>query len=184
MSFILDALKKSEVERQRQNVPGLMDAGPAPRRPRFPMWAIALTALLAVNLTVLIIVLARGGWPSLSVRSTAGTHVAAPPAPAAAASSTPAQGPASTASTAAPPLTASSAAPPPISATATPSVPRQGAGAASSAADQHFSPMDAAPPVYAPEIPPDNVAPPSGASALWGPASLTVADPVGGRTCR
>ena len=176
MSFILDALKKSEVERQRQNVPGLMDAGAAPRRPRFPMWAIALTALLAVNLTVLIIVLARGGWPSLSVRSTAGTHVAAPPAPAAAASSTPAQGPASTA---APPLTASSAAPPPISATATPSVPRQGAGAASSAADQHFSPRDAAPPVYAPEIPPDNVAPPSGASGTSGHSGSAAAAPRG-----
>lgn len=78
MSFILDALKKSEIERQRQNVPGLMDAGPAPRRPRFPVWAIALSALLAVNLTVLIIVLARGGWASLSAHSTAETHVAAP----------------------------------------------------------------------------------------------------------
>ena len=45
MSFILDALKKSEIERQRQNVPGLMDSGPAPRRARFPLWAVALVAL-------------------------------------------------------------------------------------------------------------------------------------------
>src|SRR5271155_2438655 len=52
MSFILDALKKSEIERQRQSVPGLMDAGPPLRRARFPAWAIALAALLAVNLAV------------------------------------------------------------------------------------------------------------------------------------
>ena len=32
MSFILDALKKSEIERQRQTIPGLMDSGPAAAR--------------------------------------------------------------------------------------------------------------------------------------------------------
>ena len=68
MSFILDALKKSEVERQRQSVPGLMDTGPPLRRARFPVWAIALAALLAVNLAVLIIVLARGGLSGRSGR--------------------------------------------------------------------------------------------------------------------
>ena len=72
MSFILDALKKSEIERQRQSVPGSMDTGPAPRRPRFPIWAIALTALLAVNLAVLIVVLTRGGWTGLSGRAASG----------------------------------------------------------------------------------------------------------------
>lgn len=53
MSFILDALKKSEIERQRQSVPGLIDATHLRRRSRLPGWAIALGVLLAVNLLVL-----------------------------------------------------------------------------------------------------------------------------------
>ena len=172
MSFILDALKKSEIERQRQNVPGLMDTGPAPRRPRFPVWAMALAVLLAVNLAVLVIVLARGGWPSLSARPAAETHAAAPAASGAvsatagAAPSVAAAGPASAAPTT--PLastsSASSQAPLPQSVPARPSA----AAAAPAAADSnppahHFSPMDAAPPVYAPEIPADS-GPPAGAS--------------------
>ena len=60
MSFILDALKKSELERQRQTIPGLMDAGPLERRRRFPIWAVALVVLLGVNLAVLLFVLLRG----------------------------------------------------------------------------------------------------------------------------
>ena len=165
MSFILDALKKSEIERQRQNVPGLMDTGPAPRRPRFPVWAIALAALLAVNLTVLVIVLARGGWPSLSARPTAETHAGAPAA-SGAAPSIPASGPASTAPTA--PLAsapaAASPAPLPQSVPASPSAAGAPppAAADSNLPEHHFSPMDAAPPVYAPEIPADSE-PPAGA---------------------
>ena len=59
MSFILDALKKSEIERQRQSVPGLMDSRIAERRSRFPVWAIALGILLAINLAVLGFMLLR-----------------------------------------------------------------------------------------------------------------------------
>jgi len=61
MSFILDALKKSEIERQRQNVPGLMDTRIAARRSRLPAWAIALAVLLGINLIVLLVVLMRSG---------------------------------------------------------------------------------------------------------------------------
>jgi len=61
MSFILDALKKSELERQRQTLPGIMDPGAAPRRSRFPVWAAALGILLGINLLVLSIVLLRRG---------------------------------------------------------------------------------------------------------------------------
>jgi general secretion pathway protein B len=170
MSFILDALKKSEIERQRQNVPGLMDTGPAPRRPRFPVWAMALAALLAVNLAVLVIVLARGGWPSLSARPTAETHAApaasgAVSATAEAAPSVAAPGPASAAPT--PPLasTSSASSPAPLPQ----SVPTPAAAAAAPAAadsnlpEHHISPMDAAAPIYAPEIPADS-GPPAGAS--------------------
>lgn len=65
MSFILDALKKSEIERQRQSMPGLMDAPTSLRRGRLPLWAMLLGALLAINIVVLIIVLMRNGAPSI-----------------------------------------------------------------------------------------------------------------------
>jgi general secretion pathway protein B len=64
MSFILDALKKSESERQRQTVPGLMDTRVSPRRSRLPVWAIAVSALLIINLLVLTIVLWRKSAPA------------------------------------------------------------------------------------------------------------------------
>jgi general secretion pathway protein B len=64
MSFILDALKKSEVERQRQSLPGLMDSPTVLRRRGLPLWAILLGALLAINIVVLILVLMRNGRPA------------------------------------------------------------------------------------------------------------------------
>ena len=64
MSFILDALKKSEIERQRQSVPGLMDARPGARRRRLPLWAAALGLLLGINLVVLAFVLWNKSAPS------------------------------------------------------------------------------------------------------------------------
>jgi general secretion pathway protein B len=147
MSFILDALKKSEIERQRQSVPGLMDAGPPLRRARFPVWAIALAALLAVNLAVLIVVLARGGLPGLTRHHGGEARVAVSEAAA----------PAPAGSGAAPtgtPLPMSAA---PAIAAAAP------AAEESNPPESHFSPMDAAAPVYAPEIPADNE-PPAGAA--------------------
>ena len=59
MSFILDALKKSETERQQQgpsdfvNIPSGSESSGAPR------WLWALGVLLAVNLGVLLVVLLR-----------------------------------------------------------------------------------------------------------------------------
>jgi general secretion pathway protein B len=64
MSFILDALKKSEIERQRQSVPGLMDTRLSPRRNRLPVWAVALCVLLGINLLVLTFVLMRKSAPA------------------------------------------------------------------------------------------------------------------------
>ncbi|HEX4152846.1 MAG TPA: hypothetical protein VHY75_11635, partial [Steroidobacteraceae bacterium] len=89
MSFILDALKKSEIERQRQSVPGLMDTGPLQRRARLPGWAIALIALLAVNLAVLVIVLAHGGFPGAFGRHPVDLRAAAAPPAAVSAPSAP-----------------------------------------------------------------------------------------------
>jgi len=69
MSFILDALKKSEIERQRQSMPGLMDAPTSLRRGRLPLWAIILGFLLAINLVILIIVLMRNAGPAVGSTS-------------------------------------------------------------------------------------------------------------------
>jgi general secretion pathway protein B len=52
MSFILDALKKSESDRQRQSGPALFEVKVTPPKPRFPYWAIALAALLVINIAV------------------------------------------------------------------------------------------------------------------------------------
>ena len=83
MSFILDALKKSELERQRQSVPGLVDSGVARPRPRLPLWAIALGLLLAVNLLVLLFVLTRSFLSSPRTPGALSPAIAAPPAVAA-----------------------------------------------------------------------------------------------------
>ena len=85
MSFILDALKKSELERQRQSVPGLVDSGVARPRSRLPVWAIALALLLAVNLLVLLFVLTRSFLASSHAPAAAAkeSQVIQPPATAA-----------------------------------------------------------------------------------------------------
>lgn len=61
MSFILDALKKSENERQRQVGPSLADVQVSQRRNDKPWWVLAVAALLVVNLGVLLVVLMRDG---------------------------------------------------------------------------------------------------------------------------
>jgi general secretion pathway protein B len=141
MSFILDALKKSESERQRQAIPGLMDSRPLPARPRFPPWAVALIALLAINLVVLAVMLTRSHAHGDQADRSPSLIAPAPTAPAAAILPAPAV--------------------PPATAAQTPRAPP-----AAATARDHFSPMDPTPadqaPVYAPEIPADQG---SGASA-------------------
>jgi general secretion pathway protein B len=61
MSFILDALKKSENERQRQVGPSLADVHVSQRRNDKPWWVVAVAALLVLNLGVLLVVLMRDG---------------------------------------------------------------------------------------------------------------------------
>jgi hypothetical protein len=72
MSFILDALKKSENDRQRQSGPALFEVRVAPPRSKLPLLAIVIVSLLVVNLGVV-------GWIMLRKPATA----AVPPAPAA-----------------------------------------------------------------------------------------------------
>jgi general secretion pathway protein B len=79
MSLILDALKKSEAERQRQAGPTLLEVRVARPQRRYPLWALAVGILLAVNMVLLLVFVLRpsdgAGAPSS----------AAAPAPAAAA---------------------------------------------------------------------------------------------------
>jgi general secretion pathway protein B len=57
MSFILDALRKSEHERQRQTGPALAEVAVAPPRPRTNTWATAAIVLLLVNLVAVAVLL-------------------------------------------------------------------------------------------------------------------------------
>jgi general secretion pathway protein B len=77
MSFILDALKKSEIERQRQTEPGLMDAGTVRRRGRLPVWAVLLGLLLIINIAVLLVMLMRNSAPTVRSTLAAGATQAA-----------------------------------------------------------------------------------------------------------
>jgi hypothetical protein len=61
MSFILDALKKSESERQRQAGPALLEARIARPSRRPPVWAIAIGLLLLINFSVVAWLLAHSG---------------------------------------------------------------------------------------------------------------------------
>ncbi len=91
MSFILDALKKAEAERQRQTGPTLLEVRVAQPRRRFPMWTIVIGALLAINILLLIAFELRrpapGAEPAVSVAPTGPAPLTAAPsaAPSAAA---------------------------------------------------------------------------------------------------
>ncbi len=85
MSFILDALKKSESDRQRQNSPDISDVPLGTRQSGTPRWLLPLIGLLLVNLTVLVIVLIKPSnvvEPSAVVPAEAAPTVIAQPAPA------------------------------------------------------------------------------------------------------
>lgn len=97
MSFILDALRKSEHERQRQTGPGLAEVAVAAPRTRTSAWATAAVALLVVNLLaigVLMLWRARAPEPQAATAPAAAPSRAqeAPPTPPAAAAAAPANG--------------------------------------------------------------------------------------------
>jgi general secretion pathway protein B len=81
MSFILDALKKSENDRQRQSSPALFEVKVAQPRRSFPLWAVGLGVLFGVNILVLLWFLLREPAPANPVVSEV---AAAPPASSAA----------------------------------------------------------------------------------------------------
>jgi general secretion pathway protein B len=155
MSFILDALKKSESDRQRQSGPALFEVKVAPPRTRLPLWAIAIAALLAVNLGIVMWMLLRhpsGGVPPGSGAAAANAPLVsvAPPAPAPAVP--PAAAPVTVA--APPPVSAPAGPAPALPAPATPPAVATASAAAgpgnpTSAADQQ-NPADYAPAEEAP----------------------------------
>jgi len=65
VSFILDALRKSEIERQRQSGPSIAELPVAREDRRLPVALLAIGLLLAVNVGVLLFFLMRdAGTPS------------------------------------------------------------------------------------------------------------------------
>src|SRR5260370_34021717 len=102
MSFILDALKKSESDRQRASGPALFEVKVARTRSGLPGWGIALGALLGVNLAIL-------AWLLLRHPVARGADAAAPPGGAPAALTAPGPGAAGPAAPAAMPATTAAA---------------------------------------------------------------------------
>jgi len=156
MSFILDALKKSETERARQNGPALLETRVLPPRRGVPAWAIVVGVILAANVALLLWVVLR-----TPQAPTAPVTAAPPPQPAATASATPA--PAAPAPTAAPPPAVAQSAPPP--APVTPPVaepPVTGPPASPPTAAAVVNPADYAPARPPPAVP--RAAPPPVAS--------------------
>ena len=137
MSFILDALKKSEAERQRQAGPTLLSVRITPPRRRLPVWAMVVAVLLAANLIALLWFVLRKP-PSRA----AATAAALPPAAIITAPATTTPSAAAVAPVAAP--TAAAA--------VQPQAP-QGAAAATSAAGSVTETEDRNPADYTPAVP-------------------------------
>ena len=108
MSFILEALKKSEADRQRQSGPALFEVKVAPPRAGLPLWAVAIAVLLGVNLVI-------GVWMLLRHPAQPAAAPAAPGAMAAASAPAPlaSPGPAAPVPTSPAPAAATGVVPPP-----------------------------------------------------------------------
>ena len=128
MSLILDALKKSEAERQRQTGPTLLEVRVSAPRRRYPIWVIAVGALLAINILLLLIFVLR--------RPAATAQLAAQPGPSAPAATAPA-------GTAAP-ASASGAAAQPVGQLPAGSLPTSVAPMAASSAEPPLAPAASA----------------------------------------
>ncbi len=79
MSFILDALKKSESDRQRKTAPDISDVPTGVSPSGTPRWLWLLSGLLAVNLMVLLVVLLKPS-PVANPASSAAPDPSQPPA--------------------------------------------------------------------------------------------------------
>ena len=114
MSFILDALRKSEHARQKQTGPAFAEVPVMAARPRTNGWATAAIALLVVNLVAVGVLLLRraGDDATAAPGPTTASAPAAAPAVAAGPSAGPAADPTTAASVAAPGSAGPTLAPP------------------------------------------------------------------------
>ncbi len=91
MSFILDALKKSESDRQRQSGPALYEVKVAAPRSQLPYWAIGLIILLGINLVIVAWALlrrpSRAPEAPVAAMTAPASSMPVPPSPAAFATS-------------------------------------------------------------------------------------------------
>lgn len=105
MSFILDALRKSEHARQQTTGPGFAEIPIAANRPRTNIWAIAAIALLLVNLVGAGVLLLRRAHKEEAASAPASSAAVTTPAAAPAQAATPATTPsATTPASASPPV--------------------------------------------------------------------------------
>jgi general secretion pathway protein B len=153
MSFILDALRKSEAERQRQDGPTLLEMRPSRPQRRMPVWVIGLGILLLVNIAVVLWFLLPTRQYAVEVRIAAPASGAPLPAPSAAMPAPRAPAPATppvSASTPppapllAPGATAAATVTPPAAVSVPPAAPRASAPAASKPARPQLAPSDVA----------------------------------------
>jgi len=91
MSFILDALRKSEIERQRQSGPSMAEFPVARDDRRLPIALVVIGLLLAVNIAVVLYFMLRepGGTSAVTGGAEPAVVPTGPPPPAAAPASQP-----------------------------------------------------------------------------------------------
>lgn len=159
MSFILDALKKSESDRQRQGGPALFEVKVAPPRHALPPWAVAIAVLFVANLAVVGWLLLRHAAAPAQAAARAPAHTGTEAAPGPAPASAPAAAAPAVVALNAPPAAAPPAVAPAVHGVVTapsgptaPGAPVQSAAAAAS--EPPSNPDDLAP---AAEPPPSGV---------------------------
>ena len=164
MSFILDALKKSESERQRKAGPALYEVKLAPPRNKLPWWMIGVGALLGINLVFVIWLLLRSPSPTAAANTAAANTAAPAPAPGA--------GTANTAGTAAPSAPTGPTGPTATTAAATTPAPALAAGAGAVSLSVPSPRTSAVSPTLSNEVPPapDASIQAPGTGAMTGPA--------------
>ena len=155
MSFILDALRKSEHERQRQTGPALAEVPIAAPQPRSNVWATGAIVLLLVNLVVIGVLLIRK-----AAREPEATVPTAVPAPTQAAPAATAPAPAQVTMTQTVPSGAVAAPPPMLQPALSAGPPAD--GSRNSLEDE----MSEGPPMLDPQMAADAAAPPAGPPAV------------------
>ncbi|MDP6435769.1 MAG: general secretion pathway protein GspB [Gammaproteobacteria bacterium] len=79
MSFILDALRKSENERRRNEVPGLADSRVQQKGKKRGFWIPLVALLIGINISLLAVMWLTGDRDSSQPRATPGRTATSPP---------------------------------------------------------------------------------------------------------